>query len=79
MAVELAEAAIAGDKAGEAGLYDTLAAALARSGDFKGAVAAQDQALLKGQEQGAPPDALEDWGQRLRLYLKGNAYAQAGR
>lgn len=79
MAVELARTAIANDKAGEAGLYDTLAAALARSGDFKGAVAAQDQALLKGQEQGAPPDVLEDWGQRLRLYLKGNAYAQAGR
>ena len=49
------------------------------AGDFKGAVAAQDQALLKGREQGAPPDVLEDWGQRLRLYLKGKTYEQAGR
>ena len=78
-AVELAEAAIANDKAGEAGLYDTLAAAKARAGDFKSAVAAQDHALLKGQEQGAPPDVLEDWGRRLRLYLKGQAYEQGGR
>ena len=79
LAVELAQAAIANDKAGEAGLYDTLAASRARAGDFKGAVAAQDQALLKGREQGAPPDVLEDWGQRLRLYLKGKTYEQAGR
>ena len=79
LAVELVQAAMANDKAGEAGLYDTLAAARARAGEFKEAVAAQDQALLKGREQGAPPDVLEEWGQRLRLYLKGEAYAQAAR
>ena len=76
MAVELAEAAIAGDKTGDAGLYDTLAAAKARSGAFKEAVSAQDEALLKGKAAGIPPEDLSDWEQRLRLYLKNVTYEQ---
>ena len=75
-AIELANAAIANDKMDDAGLYDTLAAAQARAGAFKEAVAAQDEALLKGRKQGAPPEALAEWENRLRLYLKGEAYAQ---
>ncbi len=77
-AVELARAAIANDQAHDPGLYDTLASALARSGDFKAAVAAQDEALLKGRAQDMPGEALGEWENRLRLYLKGQTYEQPG-
>lgn len=75
-AVELARTAIANDQAHDPGLYDTLAAALARSGDFKAAVVAQDEALLKGKTQGMPQDVVGEWENRLRLYLKGQTYEQ---
>ena len=76
LAVELAQAALAGDKNQDPGLYDTLAAAQARAGDFKAAVAAQDEALLKGRTRGAPEEVLREWEERLRLYLKNQAYVQ---
>ena len=77
LAVELALAALANDKVQDPGLYDTLAAAQARAGNFKAAVAAQDKALLKGRAKGVPEEALREWEDRLRLYLKDQAYAQA--
>ena len=77
LAVELALAAVANDKIQDPGLYDTLAAAQARAGNFKAAVAAQDEALLKGRIRGVPEEALREWEYRLRLYLKDQAYVQA--
>ena len=77
LAVELARGALANDKTHDPGLYDTLAAAQARAGDFKAAVTAQDEALLKGRAQGTPEEVIREWEDRLRLYLKGQAYAQA--
>lgn len=76
LAVELAGAAIANDKTQDAGLYDTLAAARARAGAFKEAVAAQDEALLRGKAAGVPPEDLKVWEDRLRLYLRKTAYEQ---
>ena len=77
LAVEYALAAIAQDQTHDPGLYDTLAAARARAGDFKGATMAQDEALLKGRAHGLPEETLKPWEDRLRLYLKAKTYEQA--
>ncbi len=77
LAVELAQAAQGASRLEEPGLYDTLAAALARAGDFEQAAGTQRLALSLGREQGLPAEVLAQWAVRLDLYLRGLPFEQA--
>ncbi len=56
------------------GYFDTLAAALAESGDYLGAIEAQKQAIFIGQQAGLSEKQLADWNARLEGYSQGVPY-----
>lgn len=75
-ALELARAAVQSAPGPEAGLYDTLAAALAACGHFKEAAETQKKALDLARAHGYPGDLLESWRERYGLYKLNMPYQQ---
>jgi tetratricopeptide (TPR) repeat protein len=69
-AVEVANKAVATTNRKDAALLDTLAAALARHGDFRQAVAVQEEAI----RQLTNPALKSDFTSRLNLYTAGKPY-----
>lgn len=61
-----------------AAYLDTLAAALARSGDFVQAVSIQKQAIELLQKEEVNPETLPEFTSRLELYFAGRPYAERG-
>ena len=73
-AVEAAEKAVAANDRKDPALLDTLAAALARYGEFAKAVAVQEEAMGLLTETGQK----KDFASRLRLYQANKAYSESG-
>ncbi len=75
-ALELARKAVVEAPGPEAGLYDTLAAALAECGRFDEAADIQKKALALAENNGYPKDLLEAWRERYGMYKLNMPYRQ---
>ena len=75
--LELARAAVDGAAGPEAGLYDTLAAALAECGRFDEAAETQKKAISLALANGYPKSLLETWRVRYGMYKLNMPYRQS--
>lgn len=73
-AVEYAEQAIMFDAYPVPVHYDTLAAAYAETGNFEKALAAQQEALMLGQQAGVSSETMASWEKRRTLYENWQPY-----
>lgn len=73
-AVKLARQGVFLAETPDPGLYDTLAAAYAESGNYEEAVKIQESAIYLARQAGFSDSALRVWDKRLEYYRQGRAY-----